>query len=190
MPESVHCKLVLSHALSLSDLGHLRIIQSRIAFYAGIAQISIHPVDLREVFASADRAHIHIQFLVPAVIAVGQGQVYSLVESHLHGAADQGADRLFVVVDRVLHILDLSAVGELPEPVFQILLLDWGDVLSHMAVEAVADVLAVRDILNDSVLLPELLYLQTAEILRRCGVDRIEVSVLMLKLLHLLVDML
>ena len=26
MPESVHCKLVLSHALSLSDLGHLRVI--------------------------------------------------------------------------------------------------------------------------------------------------------------------
>ena len=73
---------------------------------------------------------------------------------------------------------------------FQVLLLDRGDVLGHMAVEAVADVLAVGDILDDSVLLPELLYLQTAEVLRRRGVDRVEVSVFMLKLLHLLVDML
>ena len=85
-----------------------------------------------EGFASAGRAHIHIQFLVTAVIAVRQGQVYSLVESPIFMARrTRGADRLFVVVDRVLHILDLSAVGELPEPVFQILLLDWRCPQSH-----------------------------------------------------------
>ena len=49
-----------SHRTSLRDLGHLRIIQPRIALDAGIAQISVHTVDLCQVFAAADRTHIHI----------------------------------------------------------------------------------------------------------------------------------
>ena len=49
-----------SHRFPLRDLGHLRIIQPRIALDAGIAQISVHTVDLCQVFAAADRTHIHI----------------------------------------------------------------------------------------------------------------------------------
>ena len=125
-----------------------------------------------------------------AVIAVGQRQVYALIESHLHRAAHEGADRLFIVVDRIFHVLDLSAVGEFPEPVFEVLLLDRRDIFRHMAVETIADILAVGDILHDPVFFPELLDLKSTEVFRRCRVDRIEVSVLVFKLLHLLIDVL
>ena len=59
-----------------------------------------------------------------------------------------------------------------------------------MAVEAVADVLAVGDILHDAVLLSELLHLQSAEVLRRGGVDGVEIAVLLLELLDLLINVL
>ena len=43
---------------------------------------------------------------------LGQRQVHALIESHLHRAAHEGADRFFLVVDRIFPVLDLSAVGE------------------------------------------------------------------------------
>ena len=57
-----------------------------------------------------------------------------------------------------------------------------------MAVETVADILPVRDALHDSVLRPELLYLQAAEILRRCTVDRIKVSIFLFKTVDFFID--
>ena len=125
-----------------------------------------------------------------AVVAVGKGQVHALVEAHLHSPAHQGFDGFFVIVDGILHILDLSSVGELPEPVFQILLLNGGDILGHMAVEAVAYVLPVGHILHDPVFFPELLYLEAAQVLRRCGIDGVQVSVGLLEFVDLVVDVL
>ena len=50
-----------------------------------------------------------------AVIAVSQGQVDALVVAKLHRTLDQCLDRAFVVADRIAHVLDFSAVAELPE---------------------------------------------------------------------------
>ena len=64
-----------------------------------------------------------------------------------------------VVVNRVLDILDLAAVAQIPETTLKILLLNRCQVLGNVAVEAVAYVLAVGYVLDNAVLLAELLYL-------------------------------
>ena len=96
-----------------------------------VGKITVHTVDLRQVFGTADRADIHVELLVAAVIAVSQGQVDALVIAKLHRALDQCSDRTFVVADRITHILDFSAVAQLPETAFEILLLDRSDVLGY-----------------------------------------------------------
>ena len=125
-----------------------------------------------------------------AVITIRQGQVYTLIESHLHRSAHQRFDRFFIVIDRIFYILDLTAVGKLPETVFQILLLDRGDILANVAVETIAHILSVGNIFNDSIFLSELLYLQTAKVLCRCRIDRIQISIRLLKLIDSVVDVL
>ena len=61
-----------------------------------------------------------------------------------------------IIIDRVFYILDLAAVAQIPETSLQILLLDRGDILGHMAVEAVGNVGAVGNMLNHAVFLAEL----------------------------------
>lgn len=72
--------------------------------------------------AAADRTHIHLQFLMAAVVTVSQRQIYSLIKAHLHRPAHQSTDGFFIVADGVFHILDLSSVAQFPETVLQILL--------------------------------------------------------------------
>ena len=88
--------------------------------HAAVGQISIHTVDLREVLGTAFRANIHLQFLMTAVIAVGQRKVDSFVVAQIHRTADQALDRLYVVIDRITYILDLASVAQFPDPVFRL----------------------------------------------------------------------
>ena len=57
-----------------------------------------------------------------------------------------------------------------------------------MAVEAVADIRSVGNVLNDAIFLTELLNLKTAKAFCRCSVDRIKVSILFLVLIDLFID--
>ena len=104
-----------------------------------VGKIAVHTVNLRQVLGTADRADIHVEFLVAAVIAVSQGQVDALVVAELHCTLDQRLDRAFVVADRIAHVLDFSAVAELPETSLEILFLDRGDVLGYVAVDRIED---------------------------------------------------
>lgn len=133
--------------------------------YAGIRQISVHTVDFRQIPAPAFRADIHLQFLMPAVLAISQGQVHALIKTHIHGTPDQRFDCIQIVINRIFHILYLSAVGKLPETVLQILLLNRGNILRHMAVETVGHIIPVRNPFHNAVHSPELLYLQAAQVL-------------------------
>ena len=78
-----------------------------------------------------------------------------------------------VVVNRVLDILDLAAVAQIPETPLKILLLNRCQVLGNVAVEAVGDIRTIGNTLDDAVFLAELLDLQTAQTLCRCTVDSI-----------------
>ncbi len=57
-----------------------------------------------------------------------------------------------------------------------------------MAVEAVAYIRSVRNALNDSIHLTELLYLQTTKTLCRCSVDCIQITIFLLKLIYFIID--
>ena len=61
-------------------------------------------------------------------------------------------------------------------------------ILGHMAVEAVAHIGTVGNILNDAVHFPELLHLETAETLCRGSVDGVKPAVCFLELIDLFVD--
>ena len=156
--------------------------------HAAVGQISIHTVDLREVLGTAVRANIHLQFLMTAVIAVGQRKVDSFVVAQIHRTADQALDRLYVVIDRITYILDLASVAQFPETTFQILFFDRCNIFGYMAVEAVADVWTVGYILHDAVFLAELLDLKSAQALCRCAVDRIQPAVFFFEFRNFLVD--
>ena len=153
-----------------------------------VRKISIHSVDLGQVTRTAYRAHIHLQFLVTAVITVCQRKIDTFIISQIHCSADQGTDCFFIIANRITYILDLTTITEFPESSLQILFLDWSYILCYMAVEAVADIRSVRNALNDSVHFTELLYLQTTETFCRCAVNRIQISVFLLKLIYLIID--
>ena len=68
----IYLYILSLHTLTLCDLRHLGIIQSRISVYSGVRQIAVHTVDLGQILAAAFRTHIHLQLLVSAVITVGQ----------------------------------------------------------------------------------------------------------------------
>ena len=70
----------------------------------------------------------------------------------------------------------------------QILFLDRSHILCYMAMEAVAHIRSVRNALNDSIHLTELLYLKAAETLCRCSVDRIKITIFLLVLIYLVID--
>ena len=121
-------------------------------------------------------------------IAVRERQIDALVEALLHRAAHERADRLAVVADRVLDVLDFAAVAQVPETSLKVLLFDRRQLLGHMAVEAVGNIRTVGNALDNAVLAAELLDLKAAQALGRCAVDGIQVAVLVLELLDLLVD--
>ena len=137
---------------------------------------------------TAYRAHIHLQFLVTAVITVCQRKIDTFIISQIHCSADQSTDGFFIIANRITYILDLTTITEFPESSLQILFLDWSYILCYMAVEAVADIRSVRNTLNNSVHLTELFYLQTAETLCRCTVDCIQISIFLLKLVYFIID--
>ena len=105
-----------------------------------VGQITVHPINLGQVAGSAYGTQVHLQLLVAAVIAIGQGQVDPFIEAQGHGSADQGFDGFLVIADRVADILDLAPIQQLPETSFLVLLLDRGDILRHMAVKGIADI--------------------------------------------------
>ena len=187
--DGLFCSFLL-HALSLCYFSHLGFIQTGISLYSRITQVTVHTVNLCQVAAAADRTHIHLQFLMAAVVTVSQRQIYSLIKAHLHRPAHQSTDGFFIVADGVFHILDLSSVAQFPETVLQILLFNRRNVLCHMTMEAVAHILPVRHIFNDAVLFTELLYLKAAEIFRRSRINGIQIAILFLKFLNLFIDML
>ena len=98
------------HALAFCNLSHLGIIQPALTVNTGVREIAVHPVDLCQIAASALGAGIHFQFLMAAVVAIGQGKINAFIEAHLHGAANQRADCIFVVTDRIADVLNLAAV--------------------------------------------------------------------------------
>ena len=110
------------HTLSFRNFSHFCVVQTAFAMDAGIGKIAVHAVDLRQVCAAALWADVHFQLLIAAVITVGERKVDALIKPHLHGAADERADGFFVVADRIADILDLAAVGEVPEAGFAVLL--------------------------------------------------------------------
>ena len=137
---------------------------------------------------TAYRAHIHLQFLVTAVITVCQRKIDTFIISQIHCSADQSTDGFFIIANRITYILDLTTITEFPESSLQILFLNRSYILCYMAVEAVADIRSVRNTLNNSVHLTELFYLQTAETLCRCTVDCIQISIFLLKLVYFIID--
>ncbi len=158
--------------------------------YARVRQIPIHAVDLRQVLAAALGTHIHLQLLMAAVVTVCQRQIDPFIKAHLHRTPDKRLYRRYIIINRIFHILDLAAVRQFPEPVFQILLLNRCNIFCHMTVEAVADILPVRNALHDAILRAELLDLQPAEILRRRAVNGIQIAVLFLKTIDFFIDIL
>ncbi len=156
--------------------------------HPGIGQIAVHAVYLGQVPAAALGTDVHLQLLVPAVVAVGQRQVHALIEAQIHGPANQRPDCFNVIIYGIFHILNLPAVAQIPEPVLQILLSDGGNVLGHMAVEAVAHILPVGNALHDAVFVAELLHLQAAQVLCRRAVDGVQVAVRLLEFIDPLVD--
>ena len=153
-----------------------------------VGKISIHSVDLGQVMGTAYRTHIHLQFLVTAVITVCQRKIDTFIISQIHCSADQSTDGFFIIANRITYILDLTTITEFPESSLQILFLNRSYILCYMAVEAVADIRSVRNTLNNSVHLTELFYLQTAETLCRCTVDCIQISIFLLKLVYFIID--
>jgi len=153
-----------------------------------VRKISIHSVDLGQVMGTAYRTHIHLQFLVTAVITVCQRKIDTFIISQIHCSADQSTDGFFIIANRITYILDLTTITEFPESSLQILFLNRSYILCYMAVEAVADIRSVRNTLNNSVHLTELFYLQTAETLCRCTVDCIQISIFLLKLVYFIID--
>ena len=123
-----------------------------------IGQVTVHAVDLGQVGTAANRADIHLQFLVTAVIAVRQRQVYTFVIPFLHGTFDQGPDRFDVITYRIPDILDLAAIKQVPKTAFLILFFNRADVFRYMAVKTVADIRTIRNAFYDPEQLAELLY--------------------------------
>ena len=150
--------------------------------HAGIGKIAVHAVNLRQICAAAFRADIHFQLLIATVVAVGEREVDALIKPHLHGAADERADGFFVVADRIADILNLAAVGEIPEAGFAVLLLNRRDVLGYMAVEGIGYIRTVRHVFNDAVQVAELLNLQAAETFGGRSVNGIEIAVFFFEL--------
>ena len=181
------CPAIL-HGFSLSDLRHLRLIQTGISMNTAVGKISVHTVDLRQVSGTADRTHIHLQLLVTTIITVCERKVHALIIPQIHGSTDQCTDGFFIVADRITYILDLTAIAKLPETTLQILFLDRGYILGYMAVETVAHIWSVRNTLNDSVHLTELFYLKAAETLCRCSVDCVKIAIFLLVLIYLVID--
>ena len=181
------CPAIL-HGFSLSDLRHLRLIQTGVPMNTAVGKISVHTVDLRQVSGTADRAHIHFQLLMTTVVTVCKRKVHALIISQIHGSADQCTDGFFIVADGITYILDLTTIAKLPETSLQILFLDWGYVLCYMTVETVAYIWSVRNPFNNSVHLTELLYLQATETLCRRSVDCVKVTVFLLILIYLVID--
>ena len=131
--------------------------------HTGIGQIAVHAVYFGQIAAATLRADIHFQFLMAAVIAVCQRKVDPFIETHFHGSAYEDADGIQIIIDGIFYILDLAAVGQIPEAFFQILFFDGGDVFCNVAVETVRNIRSVGNVFHHAEFLAELCYLQAAE---------------------------
>ena len=132
--------------------------------HTAVGQVSVHTVDLGQVSGTADRADIHLELLMSAIVAVGQRQIHTLLITQIHRPTDQCFYSMYIVGNRISDILDLTTVAQFPESSFQILFLDRSNILSYVAVETVAHIRTVGYPAHDTVHLAELLYLQTARL--------------------------
>lgn len=150
------------HRFSFSDFGHFGFVEAGVAVDAAVGEVAVHAVDFGQVFGTAYGADIHFKFFVSAVIAIGQGEIDSFVIAQSHSAADEGSDSLFIVIDGITDVLDLTSVAQFPEAALQILFFNRGDFFGYMAVEAVADIRTIRNAFNNSIHFTELFYLKSA----------------------------
>src|SRR5699024_3014286 len=155
-----------------------------------VGQISVHTFDLSQIPGYAYRTHIHFQFLVPTVVTVGKGKVYSFIVPQFHSTPYQSPDSINVITDGITHILYLSSVAQFPESSLTVLFFNGRDIFCDMAMETVAHVWTVRHAFHNAVHLPELLYLPSAQTFCRSAVNGIQIAVLFLILLHFSVDIL
>ena len=123
-----------------------------------------------------------------AVVTICKRKIHALIKAHIHRTANQSFDRLDIVVDRIFYILDLAAIGQIPESFLQILFLNRSDILRHMAVEGIRHILSVGNALDNAVLIAELFHLQSAKVLCRSTINCVKVAVLLLELIHTLID--
>ena len=75
-----------------------------------VGKISVHTVDLGQISGTADRAYIHLQFLMTTIVTVCKRKVHSFIISQIHGSADQCTDSFLIVADRITYILNLTAI--------------------------------------------------------------------------------
>ena len=123
-----------------------------------------------------------------AIVAVCQRKVDSFIESHIHCSSDKSLNGIDIVIDRILNILNLTAVRKIPETILQILLLNRCNVFGNMAVERIGYIFSVAYTLDNTVFLSELLNLKAAKAFCGSSVDCIEVAVFFLKLVNLFVN--
>ena len=136
---------------------NFRVVKSCLSVYSCVSQISVHSVNLCNIFAAGFWTYIHIQLLMSAILTIRQCQVYSFIKSHLHCPADQRFDCLFVVGYRIAAVLNFTAIEQIPESLLIILFLYWRDVFCNMAMETIAHILAIRHTWDNPIFLPELL---------------------------------
>ena len=130
------------------------------------------------------------QIKIEELAQLCQRQIYSLVISQIHRSANQRLDRMNIVIDGVSHVLDFPSIAQFPESAFQILFLDWTDILRHMAVETIAHIRSVRYAPHNAKHFSELLYLQSTKALCRRSVNGIQNLIFFLIHIDLLIDIL
>ena len=64
--------LRMLHRYTLCDLCHLCFIQAGITMHTAVGKVAVHTVDLGQILGTADRAYIHLKFLMTTVIAVSK----------------------------------------------------------------------------------------------------------------------
>ena len=79
IPGSLSYFYLLLHRFTFCNFRHLRFVETCIAMNSAVGQIAVHSVNLGQVSGTAYRAHIHLQFLMTAVIAVRQRQVHTFI---------------------------------------------------------------------------------------------------------------
>ena len=93
--------LSVLHTFAFCNFRHLSIIKPRIAMHARVRQVSVHAVNLCQIFASALWTHVHFKLLMPAVIAVCKRQIDTLIKAHFHRTPHQRFNCRNIIINRI-----------------------------------------------------------------------------------------